>query len=54
MRPASARRAVIFDDRLASRREFALDPSGVGISGAEKKNCGRECAAGYSIKFENG
>jgi hypothetical protein len=45
---------MIFLNRLASRREFALDPSGVGISGAEKKNCGRECAAGYSIKFENG
>jgi hypothetical protein len=54
MRARSGGGAVIFDDRLASRREFALDPSGVGISGAEKKNCGRECAAGYSIKFENG
>jgi hypothetical protein len=54
MQARSGGGAVIFDDRLASRREFALDPSGVGTSGAEKKNCGRECAAGYSIKFENG
>jgi len=54
MRASSGGGAVIFDDRLAVGGEFALDPSGVGISGAEKKNCGRECAAGYSIKFENG
>jgi hypothetical protein len=46
MRPASARRAVILVNRLASGDELALDPSGVGVRGAEKKNCGRECAAG--------
>jgi hypothetical protein len=35
-----------FLDRLASRDELAFDLSGASISGAEKKNCGRECAAG--------
>jgi len=54
MRASSGGGAVIFDDRLAGRGEFAFDPSGVGAGGDKKKNCGRECAAGYSIKFENG
>jgi hypothetical protein len=37
---------MILLDRLAGGGELALDPSGAGVGGAEKKNCGRECAAG--------
>jgi hypothetical protein len=45
---------MIFCDRLAGGGELVLDPSGVSVRRDQKKNCGRECAAGYSIKFENG
>jgi hypothetical protein len=37
---------MILLNRLAIGDELALDPSGASVRGAEKKNCGRECAAG--------